>query len=312
MDQIKQKVSIIIPTLNGAKDLPALFEKLKSQTIDVYEVIIVDSQSTDTTVEVAASFGANVLRIPREKFDHGGTRNQAAEMAAGEIIVFMTQDAIPANNLTIENLVKPLAEPNIIVSYARQLPKEGTKITDRFLRLYNYPEVSLVKSKENIETLGIKAFQNSNVCAAYCSKEFKLLGGFHQPIVSNEDMLFAAKAILAGYQVAYTASACVYHSHNYNYINLFKRYFDIGASLDYQPLIKQKGKANSKGLNFIANQLKHIIGEYSYMSIPGVFLEAIIKYVGFKLGTNHSFIPKSLKKYLGLHTNYWLNSEKSS
>ncbi len=288
--------------------MPALLEKLRLQTIAIHEVIIIDSQSTDTTLKVAADFGADILRIPREKFDHGRTRNQAAEKASGDIIVFMTQDAIPADNLTIENLIKPLTEPSIIVSYARQLSKEGTKITDRFLRLYNYPEISMVRSKKDIDNLGIKTFQNSNVCAAYRSKEFKLQGGFHQPIVSNEDMLFAAKAILAGYQVAYSASATVYHSHNYNYVNLFKRYFDIGASLDRQPLIMQRGNANSKGLNFVRNQLKYVIKENSFMSIPDVFLEAFAKYIGFKLGTSHRFIPKSLKKYLGLQTNYWLNN----
>lgn len=299
------RISIIIPTLNGAVEMPQLIEQISIQTIKVLEVIVIDSESTDNTPEIATEFGARVLNVKRNNFDHGKTRNLAAAEASGDIVIFMTQDAIPAGKNTFKHLIQPLAEQDIIVSYARQLPKDDAKITDRFLRLYNYPEQSLVKSKKDIQTMGIKAFQNSNVCAAYRMKEFKELGGFPTPVVSNEDMLFAAKAILAGYQIAYTATACVYHSHNYSYTNLFKRYFDIGASLDNAPIIKQKGQSEAKGIDFIINQLKFIIRERSHLSIPPVFLEAFFKYAGYKLGTRHGRIPKPLKKYLGLHTAYW-------
>jgi len=277
------------------------------QTVKVQEVIIVDSQSTDGTTEIATKFGARVLNINKNEFDHGGTRNLAAAKAAGDVIIFMTQDAIPAGKDALKHLIQPLAEPAIIVSYARQLPKEGTKITDRFLRLYNYPDRNLVKSKKDIKTMGIKAFQNSNVCAAYRIKEFKQLGGLPAPIVSNEDMLFAVRAILAGYKVAYTATACVFHSHNYSYISLFKRYFDIGASLDNAPIIKLNGQSEAKGMDFIFSQLKYIVKQHSYLYIPSVFLEACFKYAGYKLGTRHVLIPLPWKKYLGLHQVYWQN-----
>jgi len=89
------------------------------------------------------------------------------------------------------------------------------------------------------------------------------------------------------------------------FTGLFKRYFDIGASLDNAPIIKQKGQSEAKGMDFIRNQLKFIIGERSYLSTPAVFFEAFFKYVGYKLGTQHDRIPKPLKKYLGLHTAYW-------
>lgn len=307
---IKPKISVIIPTLNGARELPGLLEQLKLQTTNIQEVVIIDSQSTDRTTEIATSFGAKVINIRRDEFDHGRTRNLAAAKAAGEIIIFMTQDAIPANKEMIHRLVTPLSEPNIIISYARQLPKAGTKITDRFLRLYNYHAQSIVKSKNDIKTMGIKTFQSSNVCAAYRRKEFEELRGFPEPIVSNEDMLFAAKAILKGYEVSYTSTACVLHSHNYSYVNLFKRYFDIGASLDNQPIIKAYGKAEVKGYDFIISQLKHILSEKEYYYILDAILEAIFKFVGYKLGTNHNLIPKLYKKHLGLQKNYWLNQER--
>lgn len=303
---IKPVISLIIPTLNGAEELLIILKQISVQTIKVNEIIVIDSQSNDKTIQIAKSYGAQVIDIGREEFDHGGTRNLGVKKASGDIVIFMTQDAIPANNETIENLVRPLEQPDVIVSYARQLPKAGANVTDKFLRRHNYPSQSKIKSKLDIPTLGIGAFQSSNVCAAYRRKEFEQLGGFPEPTVSNEDMLFAAKAILAGYRVSYTAETMVFHSHNYNCRQLFKRYFDIGASLDKVPVIKQVGKAESKGLGFIYNQLKFVYVENGLISIPAVFLEAVYKYAGYKLGENHRLLPKVLKKHMGLNRGYWI------
>lgn len=305
---INPAISLIIPTLNGGKELPVLLEQINKQTVKVKEIIIIDSQSKDGTIQVAKDYKAQVISIRRDDFDHGGTRNLAVTKATGDIVIFMTQDAIPTNEETIENLIKPLEEPDVIVSYARQLPKEDAQITDKFLRLYNYPARSKIKSRLDIPVMGIGAFQNSNVCAAYRRAEFEKLGCFPQPTVSNEDMLFAGKAILAGYKVSYTAEALVFHSHNYSYTKLFKRYFDIGASLDNEPIIKQVGKAEKKGFHFICNQLKFVREKGSLADVPVVFFEALCKYAGFKLGENHRMLPKNIKKYLGLHKGYWIRN----
>ncbi|ACV64810.1 glycosyl transferase family 2 [Desulfofarcimen acetoxidans DSM 771] len=305
MKLIKLRISVIIPTLNGANDLSKLLNQIKVQTTEIDEVIVIDSQSTDDTVQKALQLGAKVLQIPKHDFDHGGTRNFAAKKAIGDILVFMTQDAVPYNNHTIENLLLPLANPETIVSYGRQIPKPGTKITDQFLRLYNYPQQSLTKDKKDINAMGIKTFQNSNVCAAYRRLEFNKLGGFPNPVVSNEDMLFAAKAIMAGYKVVYAADALVLHSHNYSYINLFKRYFDIAASLEHEPIIKNVGRAEAKGYDFLIEQFKFLRENNRFLAIFQASLEAIFKYAGYKLGEKNNCIPMGLKKYLGLNKNYW-------
>ena len=305
MKLIKHRVSIIIPTFNGVKDLSQLLNQIRKQTIRVLEVIIIDSQSTDTTVEQALQLGARVIQIAKHEFDHGGTRNFAAARAVGDILVFMTQDAVPSNYQTIENLLSPLEDPEIVVSYGRQIPKPGTKITDQFLRLYNYPPQSLIKTKKDMQIMGIKTFQNSNVCAAYRRREFNTLGGFPEPVVSNEDMLFAAKAVLAGYKVAYTADAMVFHSHNYGYLNLFKRYFDIAASLDHEPIIKQVGKAETKGYDFLIKQFKFLKENNKYMFVFQAMVEAFFKYAGYKLGEKSAYIPIHWKKYMGLNKTYW-------
>lgn len=254
---------------------------------------------------MAKSYGTKVISIKREAFDHGGTRNLAASESTGDILVFMTQDAICMDPYVIDYLVKPLEKPEIVLSYARQLPKPGSKITDVFLRLYNYPPTTCIKSKADIGVMGIKAFQNSNVCSAYSREKFEQLGGFHQPVVSNEDMLFAAKAILSGYKTAYSAKAMVLHSHNYSFTQLLRRYFDIAASLENEPAIKMFGKTELKGANFIFEQIKYLKNERELASIPVVLIEAVAKFLGYKLGCRHSLIPAGWKKFLGLNRIYW-------
>ena len=302
---INWKISLIIPTLNAEKYLPELFKRLSGQSLKIDEIIIIDSQSIDNTVALARSLGAKVYVIERQSFDHGGTRNQAAHMSTGDVLVFMTQDAVPFDNKTIENLVKPLEEREIVLSYARQKAKQGTKITDEFLRLYNYPLQSKVKSKDDISATGIGAFQNSNVCAAYRREEFFVLGGFHTPVVSNEDMLFAVKALLAGYKTSYTADAVVWHSHNFSYTDLFKRYFDIAASMDSEPFIKQAGRVQAKGYDFLLKQFNYLKAKKNLCRIPQLLIETAFKLTGYKLGERHRYLPAKWKMSLGLNINYW-------
>jgi rhamnosyltransferase len=155
--------------------------------------------------------------------------------------------------------------------------------------------------------LGIGVFQNSNVCAAYRRKEFLLLGGFPSPVVCNEDMLVAAKAVLAGYKISYTAEAVVLHSHNYAYKDLFKRYFDIAASLDCEQVIRRVGKTEAKGYDFLIEQVKYLKARHKLRLLPQVLLEAVAKYTGYKLGERHSHIPEVCKKHFGLNKVFWTN-----
>jgi rhamnosyltransferase len=222
--------SIVIPTYNVSKYLPALLGKLKSQTIKDFELIVIDSSSSDNTVEIAASYNCRVITINRANFDHGTTRNLAVSEVSSEFIVFLTQDAIPVNEHTIAELIKPMqADPNIAVCYGRQLPRSNARTLERFAREFNYPDKSILKTKNDIKDLGLKTFFCSNSCSAVRKSIFEKLGGFKDNVIVNEDMLFAAKAILSGYSVYYSAEAKVYHSHPYTLLQTFKRYFNIGS-----------------------------------------------------------------------------------
>lgn len=117
------------------------------------------------------------------------------------------------------------------------------------MRGYNYPPASRVKSLEDLPELGIKTYFCSNVCCAYRREIYEALGGFIKHAIFNEDMLFAAKAIQAGYRIAYAAEARVIHSHNYTCGQYFHRNFDLGVSQADHPEVfrgcHRRGRASA-------------------------------------------------------------------
>ncbi len=116
-------VSVIIPTLNAELKLKRILPMLNRQTIPL-EVVIIDSSSTDNTNAIAKNLNAKLISITRESFNHGQTRNLAVAHAIGEIVVFMTQDALLHSEFCIENLIKPLEVDSIAAVYGRQIPRE--------------------------------------------------------------------------------------------------------------------------------------------------------------------------------------------
>ena len=137
-------ISVIIPTLNGARYLPELVDSLRGQTAKDTEIIVVDSESDDRTADIAVSLGCIVQRIARSDFDHGGTRNLGVEMASGDTLAFLTQDALPTSRDFIARLVAPIDGRVTAASYARQVPAPKATPREAFSRFYNYPPESSV------------------------------------------------------------------------------------------------------------------------------------------------------------------------
>src|SRR5512135_356152 len=122
-------VSILILTKNGGTDFRACLEQVHAQsTTRPSEIIVVDSGSTDGTIEFARSLGARVKQIAPEAFHHARTRNLAAGMARGQVLVFLSQDAIPASGRWLEAVVKNFADPGVGAVYGKQLPRRGASL----------------------------------------------------------------------------------------------------------------------------------------------------------------------------------------
>jgi len=297
-------VSVIIPTLNAANFIHELLTSLREQSIHS-ELIIIDSSSSDDTVEIAKLYGAKIIQIRKKDFDHGGTRNLAVSHSTGSIIVFLTQDALPEDKFCLENLIKPLENTEVAAAYGRHISDVNAMPAERFARLFNYPPTPLLKGQDSISKLGIKTFFFSNACSAIRKNEFEEVGGFPERVIMNEDTVLAAKLILRGYKIAYAPEAKIFHSHKYGLKQQFKRYFDIGVSLKDHPWILQCAKADKEGAKFLKEEVCHLFQNRSYKWIPYVIAEALSKYLGYSLGLNYTSIPKSLRKKLSMHSNYW-------
>ena len=216
------KVDVIIPVYGPGNRLLELFDRLGRQTVPVDRLIIMNTEKylwdkwTETLEPGRLPENLSVYHVTKEEFDHGATRNAGIEHSDADVCVCMTHDALPADTGLLKALTDALfAEKDIAVAYARQLPAKDCNIIERHTREFNYPDKSRIKRLSDLDTLGIKTYFCSNVCAAYKREIYMELGGFIRKTIFNEDMIFAAKAMKNGYAVCYAADARVIHSHNY-------------------------------------------------------------------------------------------------
>lgn len=225
-------VSVIIPTLDAGERLRPLLRALAGQSVRPQEILVVDSQSQDGTCEIAREEGARVLSVLRAEFDHGGTRDMALRQTGGEIVVFMTQDALPADERFLERLIAPLADARVAAVGGRQIAYPTASESEKLIRAHNYPAQSRIWDAADIARLGVRAFLISDVSAAYRRDAYLQVGGFDHPLLTNEDMLICDKLMRAGYALAYAGDACVYHSHDFTWMQQFRRNRDIGIVLE--------------------------------------------------------------------------------
>jgi rhamnosyltransferase len=279
------KISVIILTLNASVYIDNQLKKLKEQSIVPNEILIIDSSSQDNTCDIARSHGISPIIIPREEFSHARTRNFAASIAKGDILIFFSQDAIPYNNLLIENLIKNLNKGSKIAAvYGRHIPKQEAKPTEIAARYINYPPKPIIKDLNLLPVLGAKTFFFSNVCSAIKKDIFEKLGGFYKNAHIAEDTIFAAYAIKNGYKIIYAPEAMVLHSHNYTLWQYCKRYYNIAKALSNHKWIIENNKLSKEGKKIVKEQLKYCIKNKKMHWLPYVAIENIFKFIGFKIG----------------------------
>jgi len=302
-------VSLIIPTYNAKKYLPKLLESLEKQTIE-FELIIIDSSSTDNTLQIVKSYTDNVIVIPQHEFDHGGTRTKAAMLAKGDILVYLTQDALPVNENTIENITKVFDNKEIVAAYGKQIPYNETSLFGKHLRAFNYTDASYIRVLKDKELFGIKTAFLSDSFAAYRKSSLKSIGWFKDGLILGEDTYAGAKIILSGKALAYVSDAKVYHSHSYSIFEEFKRYFDIGVFHEMEDwILKEFGKPEGEGMKYIQSEFKYLLQNNAWYLIPAFFLRNGMKYLGYKMGQNYKKLPYWLILKISMHHRWW---EKTS
>lgn len=304
-------ISVIIPTYNAQSYLPHLLQRLAEQSCD-FELIIIDSDSSDETRSIANTYTPHLITIPKESFDHGGTRSQAAKLAKGDIILFLTQDALPTDRYTIERLVDAFEDPKVGAAYGRQIPYDETTLFGKHLRLFNYPEESYIRSIDDAAIYGIKTPFLSDSFAAYRRDILEQIGWFREHLILGEDSYAGAKILMEGYRLAYVADAVVFHSHSYTPLQEFQRYFDIGVFHTMEDWILERfGKAEGEGGRYLKSELAYLISHNAYMKIPEFLLRNGLKYLGYKLGRHFHKIPPRYRTKLSMHKDWWERRDSS-
>lgn len=298
------RFALIVPTLNPGADGERLFDALLAQA-DGAPILIVDSSSDDGSAERAAARGLQVHRIERRDFDHGGTRQLAAERMPAEILVYLTQDALPADGAAIGRLLAAFDDPAVGAAYGRQLPRTQAADIEAHARLFNYPAQGHVVSMADAPRMGIKTPFMSDSFAAYRRSALLAVGGFPQGVICSEDMHVGARLLQAGWRLAYVAEAAVRHSHAYSLRQDFQRYFDVGVFQARQPWIRAAfGQAGGEGLRFVRSEQRYLLRRAPWR-MPEALLRTALKLLAYRLGLLEARLPLGLKTRLSLQKHYW-------
>lgn len=302
------------------------------------QVVVVDSGSTDGSLDLSQQAGFTVLHTKAQDFNHGATRQWALDQGflslqlkppngttpsattstspsaltiastPPEFIVFLTQDAILANPNSLAELLKAFQDaPQVAASFGRQLPKPEAHWLEAHTRSFNYPSASKTVQLQDKASLGIKACFLSNSFAAYRLQALMAQGGFPAHLPLGEDTFTAAKFLLSGQSLRYQATAEVYHSHNYNGLQDFQRMFDTGVFHAQNPwLLQNFGNAEGEGAKLLRSQWQSLQQQPHFMQGLLQWLSTnALKLLGYKLGRAHQYLPQALAKKFAMNKVFW-------
>ena len=300
------EVDVLIPVYRPDGKLTELLKRLKMQNYPIHRVILMNTEEKHFPAELTGFWNrVEVYHLAKEEFDHGGTRDRGVRMSTADLVVCMTQDGLPADETLIEELVKPFDDPEVWAAYARQLPNEDCREVEKYTRSFNYPEQSMVKTKEDLDRLGIKTFFCSNVCAAWRREKYLELGGFVKHTIFNEDMILAGTMIKQGGKIAYCAKAKVIHSHNYSAFQQFHRNFDLAVSQTMYPEVFGGIRSESEGIKLVKKSLSYCIKIGKPWLMIQVVTQSAGKLLGYKMGQRYRSLPMWLILRCTMSPSFW-------
>lgn len=302
-----QKISVLIPTRNGAKTIGNLLAMLAQQTRPADQILVVDSSSEDETVAIVKGYDILPESIPVSQFDHAGTRTAMCAKATGDILVFFTQDAIPVDTYSLQRLVDTLqSSPEIAVAYGRQLPSPAASQSASHLRHFNYPSQSSIRSFDDRTQYGFATIFASNSFAAYKRDALAEVGYFGSTVIFGEDTCTVGRLLQKGYKVAYVSEAAVYHSHNYSLLEELRRSFDIGVFHNSQNwLLATFGSPEGRGRKYLFSELGSLLQAGRYRALADFLIRSIVKIAGYSCGRRYSLFPHRLCLMLTMNRGWW-------
>lgn len=305
---IKKDCVVIIPIYHPDDKFNQLLHKLREQKNVSFDVYIVDSGSDRNTYQdELKELSYKIVKTTPQEFNHGGTRRKAAEACSEyPYLVYMTQDAVPVNENSLEHLLAVFQKDKRVgCAYGRQLPNPDASILSAHARLFNYPPKSRIKQFSDAKELGIKTAFVSDTFAAYRQSALNEVGNFPHHVILGEDTHVAAKMVLSGWKSAYCADAEVYHSHNYTIMQEFRRYFDTGVFHTEEPWIRKSfGAAEGEGRRFVLSEMQYVLSHKPWLIVSMIVRDGM-KFLGYRMGISYRSLPQKIIKKVSMTKSYW-------
>lgn len=301
-------ISVVVPVKNGGPGLVRCLEAIRAQDVDEeVEVIVVDSGSTDGTQEAARSLGARVHEIAPEDFNHGETRNLGASLASGDVVVFTVDDALPVGSDWLFRLTEPFRHrPGLAGTFGRHLANETAPPHQAFYIDSRYGPQPRTIGPETASASGVHA-TFSNVASAI-RRDVLADHPFAPDIVIAEDAEWCVRVVDAGYAIEYVPHAVVRHSHTYSLADTIKRYFDLGASSGRSKVgqgSSRRSGVTGSGARYVGEELLWMWRGGHRRAIPAAVAHEGARFVGYKLGVHHRFVPRRFRSRLSRTAIYW-------
>lgn len=247
-------ISVVIPVYNGEEYLDEVLAAVTAQVIDEpFEVLVIDSGSTDRSLEIIRSHpGVRLIEIPNSEFGHGRTRNLGVQQTSGELIAFLTQDATPASEhwLAAYQGAFRLAD-NVGSAFGPHLPRPGNNPLMARLLIDHFAGFGSVDGEPVLQLPGDLTFlSNSNSCISRAAWEMAPF----RDIPYAEDQAFGVDSMNNGFAKVYVPAAGALHSHNYGMIEGFRRSFD-----DYRGTNDSTGEGTGTSLREALGSVKHSV-----------------------------------------------------
>ncbi len=264
MSAAAPRASIVVRALNEGKFLGPLFEALKLQSDQSFEIILVDSGSTDNSVAIAESHGVRIEHIRPQDFTFGRSLNYGCRVARGEFLVLLSAHTLPMHRDWLSELLRPFEDERIKVCYGKQRGGLQNKFSECCLMQSWFPEAELEPQEDY--------FCNNANCAV--RRADWLRRPYDESLTGLEDLAWAKEAVREGGLVAYAASAGIYHIHEETWGNVRKRYYrEALAFQDIEPdaYFGLGDLLRYSTLNII-HDLKCAVAKGSVRSVPEIFL----------------------------------------
>lgn len=296
--------SIVVPVLNAERMLRAQLEAILAQKPDApREIILIDSLSTDATRQIGQSY-PDVRIIPIARFSHGRARNIGAREAEGEIVIMLTQDALPSDQNWLAKLLEPFADPQVAAVYSRQIPRDDAPPTEKFFLQYHFPEgTPLKKVRPPNRPPAFPDVFFSNVSGA-ARRELLLRHPFDETLIMSEDQQFARDLLNAGFAVVYQPQSAVIHSHHYSLGTAFRRYFDSIYSLTVIFPAQDIKTSAAMGRRYLRREIRFILRKHPFY-LPYYLLYNLAKTAGALAGHFGAKLPRRMARLMSLHRYYW-------